>query len=122
MTNTLYTAEGLQRLAEIVKQSRSGRSYRDFRNLTGVSYTTIKRIEDCMVKEPEISTLTRLAEFTPYSLEELIAIAQSQTEVAPVREYRVAEDVWMMVEMLPNSELGRLIKMAVDKLVNHPDD
>ncbi|HEY9737572.1 MAG TPA: hypothetical protein V6D06_14860 [Trichocoleus sp.] len=115
MNKSLYTEQGLLRLAEIVKRSRGGRSYRDLEALTGVSHATIRRLEKLEVKTPEDSTLQSLAPLTPYSFEELKAIGQER-ERPEIREYLVAEDVWPIVSSLPANEAARLAKMIIDLL------
>lgn len=110
-----YTLEGLRRLAQIVKDARRNRSYREFEELTGLSHATIRRLELEEVKEPKDSTLEAIAPHTPYSLEELKAIA-TEKESSPIREYRVAEDLLPYVNQLPDIEAARLAQMIVARL------
>ncbi|MBD2771202.1 hypothetical protein [Iningainema tapete] len=116
MSRTLYTLEGLQKLAEIVNQARGHMSYRDFGDKIDISHTTLRRIAQLEVKEPEISTLAKLAPHTPYSLEELIAICQSSNAPTRVRTYKTAEDVLPAVEELPPTEAARLAQMIIARL------
>jgi transcriptional regulator with XRE-family HTH domain len=119
MRKTLYTEQGLVRLAEIIKQARAGRSYRDFESETGVSHATIRRLEHCEVRNPEDLTLMQIALFTPYSYEELKAIAQER-ERGEVRKYRIAEDLLPMVNELPDREAARLAQIIVGRLAGIP--
>jgi len=118
MGRTLYTTEGLHKLAEIVRQVRSDMSYRDFAAKAGISHATIRRIEAEEVKEPEISTLTKLAPFTPYTIEELIRICQQSSGKLPdVRTYRLAEDILPMVDDLPDIEAAKVAQAIIARLV-----
>jgi transcriptional regulator with XRE-family HTH domain len=119
MTKTLYTEQGLLRLAEIIKQARGNRSYREFENVTGVSHATIRRLELREVTTPEDTTLSQIAPFTPYTYEELKAIAQER-ERGEIRKYRIAEDILPMVKELPVTEAARLAQMIVCQLAGMP--
>lgn len=119
MTKTLYTEVGLSQLAEIIKQARGDRSYREFETVTGVSHATIRRLELCEVRTPEDATLSQIAPFTPYSYEELKAIAQER-ERGEIRKYRIAEDVLPIVNELPAVEAARLAQMIVGRLAGLP--
>ena len=116
MTKTLYTEMGLSKLAEIVRQSRGGRSFREFQAVTGVSHATIRRIELEEVKSPEDVTLAAIAPHTPYSYEELKAIATERKQQAQVRSYHLAEDLLPYVNQLPDIEAARLAQMIVARL------
>lgn len=118
-----YTQQGLEELARIIRSSRGSKSQHDFEKLVDVSHATISRIEQGLVKEPSIATLIKIAPHTPYNVAELIAIALGLSETEAVRQFRTAEDVWAIVEMLPKSEAGRLIKMLVEKwMIDAPQD
>ena len=114
---TLYTEAGVSRLAAIVRQARGNRSYREFQNLTGVSHATIRRLELQEVKSPEDLTLAAIAPYTPYTYEELKAIA-TERQRGEIRSYRVAEDLLPYVRELPDSEAARLAQMIVARLGN----
>jgi len=120
MSKSLYTPGGLQSLAAIVKRARGSKSLREFGDLVDVSHATIGRMERLEVTNPEDSTLEKLAPFTPYSLDELKAIGQEREQHSPVRDFRVAEDVWPMVDELPDAEMARLAKMIIDRLAAQP--
>jgi len=113
---TLCAESGLAKLAEIIKRARGRRSYREFESVTSVSHATLRRIELCEVKSPDYTTLSKLAPFTPYKLEELQAIALGKSHQAEIREYLVAEDVLPMVNELPKAEAGRLAQMIISRL------
>jgi transcriptional regulator with XRE-family HTH domain len=115
MSKTLYTETGLSRLAEIIKTARGQHSLREFEAVTGVSHATLRRLELCQVHNPEDNTLSHIAPFTSYTLEELKAIAQER-ERGEVRKYRLAEDVMPIVLELPDREAARLAQMIVGKL------
>ena len=115
MSKTLYTQTGLARLAEIMNSARNHKSYREFEAVTGVSHATLRRLERCEVQNPEDNTLSQIAPFTSFTLEELKAIAQER-ERGEIRKYRLAEDVLPIVEELPNREAARLAQMIVGRL------
>jgi transcriptional regulator with XRE-family HTH domain len=111
---SLFTEAGLLKLAEIVKQARGERSYREFEEITGISHTTIQRLEGVKVKNPDVATLSKLAPHTPYSVEELVSIAgESKTDV---REYRTAEEAMAVVGQLSKQEMARLGQMIIASL------
>ncbi len=122
MSRTLYTVEGLQKLAKIARDARGQMSYRDFAAKTKISNATLGRIENLEIKEPEISTLIKLSVFTPYNLEELIAICHSKEEPATVREYKTVEDVLPMVNELPVREKLRLIQIVAERIADNIND
>ncbi|MFB2937540.1 hypothetical protein ACE1B6_20015 [Aerosakkonemataceae cyanobacterium BLCC-F154] len=105
------------------------RSYREFEVLSKVSHATIRRLELCDVKNPDVATLANLAVHTPYSLEELIAVAQERDKV-DIRQYRTAEEAIDIVDQLNHQEAARLAQMIVGRLAkmdikieeNPPDD
>jgi transcriptional regulator with XRE-family HTH domain len=110
-----YTQSGLLQLARIVKQARGKHSYREFEKISGVSHSTIRRLERCQVKNPEKSTWQKIAPHTDYCTEELIAIGE-QKEKAEIREYRTAEEALPVIEQLSNKEAARLAQMIVGRL------
>ena len=110
------TEVGLERLAEIIKRARDSRSYREFEKVTGVSHATIRRIENGEVKKPDFETLEKLAPHSPYTPQELQAIAQGKFQVDKVRKYLVAEDVLPMTNELPAAEAARLVQLIVGRL------
>lgn len=129
MPEPLYTEQGLLKLAQIIKQARGSRSYREFEALSKVSHATIRRLEICDVKNPDIATLANLAVHTPYTLEELIAVAEERDKVE-IRQYRTAEEAIGVVDQLNHQEAARLAQMIIGRLAkmdvkieeNPPDD
>lgn len=129
MPEPLYTEPGLLKLAQIIKQARGARSYREFEALSGVSHATIRRLEICDVKNPDIATLANLAVHTPYTVEELIAVAEERDKV-DIRQYRTAEEAITVVDQLNHQEAARLAQMIIGRLAkmdvkieeNPPDD
>ncbi len=115
MSKTLYTDKGLVKLAAIVRQARGSLSFRKFEDLTDVSHATIRRLENHEVKNPEDSTLMQIATHTPYSYEELKAIAQERN-TNKIRNYLVAEDIFPSTNELPEKEAARLAQMIVGRL------
>jgi transcriptional regulator with XRE-family HTH domain len=111
-----YTEEGLEKLAEIVRNARGNMSERGFAQKIGVSNTTIKRIEDCAVQEPEISTLAKLSVVVGYTKEELIAILEMTPKKPPARIYKTAEDAIPVIEQLPKREKMKLAKYLIDEI------
>jgi transcriptional regulator with XRE-family HTH domain len=117
MSRSLTTEGGLSKLAEVIKQARGSHSYRDFESVTGVSHATIRRLELCEVKSPDVETLEKLSRYTPYSTSELLTIAHGRGfQSASIRHYLIAEDVLPMVNELPPKEAARLAQMIVGKL------
>lgn len=107
---TLYTPAGLQKLAQIARSARGDRSYREFEKISGVSHAAQRRVELGEVKNPDDTTLVKIAPYTPYSFEELKAIAQER-QVGELRRYRTAEDLLPLVNELPVEERARLGQM-----------
>jgi transcriptional regulator with XRE-family HTH domain len=98
---------------------------REFEELTGVSDAVVRRLELQEVKNPDDVTLIRIAPRTPYTFEELKAIAQER-QVAEIRKYRVAEDLLPMANELPVQERARLAQLIIGGLArliqeNAPD-
>jgi transcriptional regulator with XRE-family HTH domain len=111
----MFTEPGLLKLAQIVKQARKERSYRDFEEITGISHTTIRRLELTEVKNPDVATLSKLAPHTPYCVEELVSIA-GENHKAEIREYRTAEEAMAVVGQLSKQEAARLAQMIIGRL------
>ncbi|MFB2836501.1 hypothetical protein [Floridanema evergladense] len=115
MPEPLYPESGLLKLAQIIKLARGSRSYREFEAISGVSHATIRRLELSDVKNPDIATLANLAIHTPYTLEELIAVAQERDKV-DIRPYRTAEEAMSVVDQLHHQEAARLAQMIIGRL------
>lgn len=112
---TLYTVAGLTALSQITHTARGDRSFRQFEKLTGISHAALRRLELAEVKNPDDTTLAKLAPYTPYNFEELKAIAQERT-VGEKRKFLVAEELMPMVNELPVAEMVRLGQMILSRL------
>lgn len=112
---SLYTAAGLAKLAQIAKDARGDRGYRPFERLSGISHAVQRRLELEEVKNPDDTTLAKLAPYTPYSFDELKAIAQER-QMGELRKYRTAEDLLPLVQELPLPERARLAQLIVGTL------
>ncbi len=99
MEDNLFTAEGLKALGQIVKQTRGKLSFRGFEEVTGISHTTIRRLEREEVQHPDMATLKRLAPQTDYTLEQLIDVCRGQPVKAPTAEYIIS-----LIDALPPQE------------------
>lgn len=115
----LYTRTGLEKLAQIVKAARGSDSVRTFAKKADISHRTVTRLEEADLKEPEITTLQKIAPLTGYSKEELIAILESKPLSPQVREYRTAEDVIPIVNQLPDQQAARVAQHIIARLA-HP--
>jgi transcriptional regulator with XRE-family HTH domain len=116
MGKTLYTYDGLEKLAEIIRTARGHEKVRPFARKVGVSHATIDRLENGEVLEPEITTLEKLAPHLGYTREELIAICAGDNSPQPMRPYRLAEDVIPMVDQLPDREAAKVAQHIVARL------
>lgn len=116
MGKTLYTYNGLEKLAEIIRTARGHEKVRAFARKVGVSHATIDRLEKGEVLEPEITTLEKLAPHLGYTREELIAICAGDNSPHPVREYRLAEDVIPIIDQLPDREAAKIIQHIAARL------
>lgn len=114
---SLYTRDGLQKLAEIVRSARGNDSVRAFAKKAAVSHRTITRLEGADLQEPEVTTLQKLADLTGYAKEELIAILEGKEHSPEVREYRLAEDVMPIINQLPEIEAAKVAQMIISSLV-----
>lgn len=113
----LYTRDGLEKLSEIVRTARGQDSVRNFAKRVGVSHRTIKRLEESDLQEPEVTTLQKIAPFTGYTKEELIAILEGQKHKSEVREYRLAEDIIPALDQLPDTEAAKVAQYIITRLV-----
>jgi transcriptional regulator with XRE-family HTH domain len=116
MAKTVYTWEGIQKLAEIIRAARGHLSGRAFAKKVGLSPTSIDRILGGEVKEPELKTLEKLAPHLGYTRDELIAICIGDNSPQPVREYRLAEDLIPMIDQLPDREAAKVAQHIIARL------
>ncbi len=66
---------------------------------------------------PDYDTLAKIAYVTPYTIEELSAIARERS-LEMVRTYRVAEDVLPAIRELPKVQRLRLIQMIASEMIH----
>ena len=108
-----YSQSGLDKLAGIIKNARGSKSLRAFaEEVDGISHSTIGRLENAE-SDPSDEVLMILAEHTPYSYEELKAIAQGR-QPKDARIYASAEDVFSVARKLSEIERRRLMHMLLD--------
>ena len=119
----VFTEDGLARLAEIVRNARGKLSYRQFEEKLGgkPKHATLRRFEIREVKNPDYSTLERLAPVTGYTASALFAIACGKEEdVVRFTQteclYRVAEDVMAVAARLSDVEMVRLRQLLLAEL------
>lgn len=117
MAKTVYTYEGIEKLAEIIRVARGHLSGRAFAKKVGLSTTSIERILKGEVKEPELKTLEKLAPHLGYTREELMAICAGDNSPQPVREYRLAEDVIPIIDQLPPREAAKIAQHIIAQLI-----
>ena len=120
MGRTVYTYQGLEKLSGIIKTARGSKSVRKFAREVGVSYATISRLENGELKEPEMTTLQKLAQVTGYTKEELITICEDGVRPPEVRMYRLAEDVLPVIDQLPDAEAAKVAQHIISRLVRRP--
>jgi transcriptional regulator with XRE-family HTH domain len=115
---SIYTFEGLQRLAKIIRDARGHEPKRAFARRLGVSHRTISRLEESDVQEPEITTLQKLAPALGYTKEQLVAILEDKKSTTlPQNKIVVASEIFPVIDQLSRAEIGKLIHYATDKLV-----
>jgi hypothetical protein len=103
------TKEGKDRLSEIVKEARQGKSYRNFK-IVGLSYETVRNLENKKYNEVRRKTLEELAPHTTYNLEQLIAICQTGPRIEVQDSLVLATDLWELVSVHPVEKQLQLIE------------
>lgn len=118
--DSLYTKEGMERLAKIVEEARGENSLRRFSEMTEVSVNVLSALEKGEKKNPDPLTIKKIARFTRYSFEQLMAIATQTPESLAIEgeRFRTAGDLWAIVQMLPKEEKAKLCKMLVDYFIS----
>ena len=116
MAKTVYTYEGIEKLAEIIRAARGHLSGRAFAKKVGLSPTSIDRILNGEVMEPELKTLEKLAPHLGYTRDELIAICAGDNSPQPAREYKLAQDVIPIIDQLPDREAAILAQHIIARL------
>lgn len=125
MSAVAYTKKGLEALGTIVRATRGDRTYREFEadvakileehGVDGrISHGTIRRVEIGDLKSPDYNTLAKLAWATSYTLEELQAIMSERDPFQVERQYRVAEDLYPLVNQLSEVEAGKLARYIIE--------
>ena len=107
-----YSYEGLEKLAEIVKETRGAMPVRQFARSIGVSHRTIDRLENIEVQVPENGTLEKIARVSGYSLSELLSILKSE-EKEESAEGKVAEDAIPIIDLMSDYEASRVVSYIV---------
>lgn len=113
MRETIFTDTGVDRLAEIAKRVRGTKTLKQWEDMTEIPISTTRRLEEC--NPPDAATLRRLAPHTSHTFFELLAIGM-EVENTPIRDWRIAEDLFPYAEQLPKKEIGRLICLLAAKL------
>lgn len=116
MAESLFTVEGIERIAEITIEAKGKYSYRYFSDLTGISYGTLRNLVNAENQSIDYPTLEKLADYTTYTFEELLAIGMGEVETRPDRVLRVAEDVLPFAKELSDREVARLIGLLAGRL------
>lgn len=112
----IYTLEGLEKLAEIIRTARGKEAVRAFARRNDVSHRTISQLEACNVQEPEITTLQKIAPALGYTKEQLIAILEGRPRILSTNS--LAADIFATVDQMERGEIGKLIHYATDRLVS----
>lgn len=104
------TAKGLAELSWIVKSARGNLTYEQFGKKVGLSHVTVWRIEAQKAEFIRASSLSILAPYLGYSLEQLIAIAggKSPQNIDMPQLLLTADNVLPIIHQLPPVEKRRL--------------
>lgn len=113
-----WSAEGLARLAEIVKQKRGDLTISQFSRLAGLSFGTVRGIETVQQPKLRIATLAALAPLVGVSVEELLSICtiRNTPSSPPCREFLIAEQVLPIIQQLPAEEKRRLREIDLQSM------
>ncbi len=105
---------------EILKQARGNRSQRQFAVDLGLSQAAVQSWEKGE-STPGLENLEAIANSLSMTLQGLLAHLRGDEAQNPPKA-KVAEDVLLIAEYLPNTEKSRLIKLLVDKLLQNTDN
>ncbi|ESA37733.1 hypothetical protein N836_35770 [Leptolyngbya sp. Heron Island J] len=105
---------GLEEFQSILRAARGSMSLRQFASKTGLTFSTLRRLESGETISPDQSTLDALASALPHSADELRAIIEGR-RAEPQRAIITAEDVLKEVDSFSKDEIKRLIYLIVDK-------
>jgi transcriptional regulator with XRE-family HTH domain len=100
-----------QKLANLVRNHRGGRSYRSYGKLIGVSGTTIQDWEN-LATVPSRENLTSIARTVGYTLQELVEAVEGRNHPNPTPIDRLIRQV----ESLPPQELTLVVQAGVRRL------
>jgi len=103
--------EARQRLSRVIQQLRGTRSQRRFARDLKVSYATIRSWEECE-SFPNQENLELIASAFGKSLEDFLVYLRGERPTE--QRFRVAEDLLLWVDELPDSEATKLIQLIVD--------
>lgn len=104
------TPEGLAQLAQIVKEARGSLTKEQFGRKVGLSHVTLWRIETQKAEYIRASSLSILAPYVGYSLEQLIAIGKGEKpqEISMPRTLLTADNILPIIHQLPPAEKRKL--------------
>lgn len=103
--------EAKQRLIEVVKKARGGRSLRGFARAVGVSVTTVQAWESGQFV-PERDNLTRIAASAGMSLDELL----DRLDGKPVKE--PIDQILEQVRYMPLSQVAEISKAIAERFAS----
>ena len=115
-----WSAEGLARLAEIVKQKRGDLTISQFSKLAGLSFGTVRDIETKQQPKLRTATLAALSPLVGLSVEELLSICtiRNTPSSPPCREFLTSDQVLPLIQQLPPNERRRLRDMDLETMSN----
>ena len=110
-----YTESGLKALAQVVLSSRGSISYDKFARMIGnISHMTIKRIEKCEVKNPSFGIIGAIATQTPYTWQELVAMAEERLIYRPDLDVLTSDQYFNIgVQQVPRNELVATVSRLI---------
>lgn len=103
MAVSLYTENGRQKIAAMIREARGKRGYRAFEDEIGISHGTIRNLELCQEINISTPTITKIAKYLGYSFEQLQAILLGR-DVLKKRDL-TADELMDVVRDLPVSEV-----------------
>lgn len=113
-----FTKEGLLELARIVKEARGDKTYEQFGIVVGLSSVTLWRIEAMKAEYIRASSLSNLAPYLGYSLEQLIAIGKGEKpqKIDMPATLLKADNVLPIIHQLPPAEKRKLREIDLDSM------
>jgi transcriptional regulator with XRE-family HTH domain len=113
---TAYTQDGLLELGRIINTAKGELSVRAFARKAHINYQTINRLIRGEVREPEITTLEKLAPHLGRDKYQLIAICEGRKNRLQVPQYSIAEDVLPIINQLSDAEAMRVAQAILARL------